>query len=490
VVDRITSTAVPVAGTGAFWQYGRVNAYAAVAASPAAVSVDGGHNVMGAAAPSMIWYFAEGYTGLGFDEYLTILNPNPSPAAVTITYYLADGTTQTASLAVGATRRETVAVHSLTNGVGRGLAVSVKVTTTHSGGIVVERPMYFTYGSGLDGGHNVMGATDLATIWYFAEGFTAPGFDEYLTILNPSETTNGSAAIAYFVEGEAAPRLRTVNLPAKSRTTVTVHGDFHPVSNPGGLGRLTNGHATRVVATVPVVVERPMYFRYGSTVDGGHNVIGATALAKDWYFAEGYTNTGFDEYLTMMNPAPVSGMATITYFVEGQATPTTRTLALPGNSRTTVAVHAPVSGTNPGGLGRMNAGHATKVVSTVDIVVERPMYFTYGSGVTDGHNVMGTNAPRTAWYLAEGYTGAGFDEYLTIQNPNPTPAAVTITYYLTDGSTPTVPLLLNPTSRVTVAVHETAQGVGRGKAVAAVVTTTNSGGIVVERPMYFTYTLG
>jgi hypothetical protein len=31
------------------------------------------------------WYFAEGYTGPGFDEHLTIQNPNGGPATVDIT---------------------------------------------------------------------------------------------------------------------------------------------------------------------------------------------------------------------------------------------------------------------------------------------------------------------------------------------------------------------------------------------------------------------
>jgi hypothetical protein len=32
------------------------------------------------------WYFAEGYTGGDFDEYLTILNPHAAPVDLTIIY--------------------------------------------------------------------------------------------------------------------------------------------------------------------------------------------------------------------------------------------------------------------------------------------------------------------------------------------------------------------------------------------------------------------
>ena len=49
------------------------------------------------------------------------------------------------------------------------------------------------------------------------------------------------------------------------------------------------------------------------------------------------------------------------------------------------------------------------------------MYFTYNGAITGGHNVMGVQAPRQSWLFAEGYTGAGFDEYLTLLNPNSEP---------------------------------------------------------------------
>src|SRR6185503_3879522 len=98
-----------------------------------------------------------GYTGTGFDEYLTLLNPNASAAEVTITYYLSDGTTQVKPISIPANARYTTAVHGTSEGVGPGQAVSAKVETTNAGGIVVERPMYFTYNGTIDGGHIVVG---------------------------------------------------------------------------------------------------------------------------------------------------------------------------------------------------------------------------------------------------------------------------------------------------------------------------------------------
>ena len=50
------------------------------------------------------------------------------------------------------------------------------------------------------------------------------------------------------------------------------------------------------------------------------------------------------------------------------------------------------------------------------------MYFTYsGSAATSpaATTSWASTAPRQRWLFAEGYTGAGFDEYLTHPEPQP-----------------------------------------------------------------------
>jgi len=51
-----------------------------------------------------------------------------------------------------------------------------------------------------------------------------------------------------------------------------------------------------------------------------------------------------------------------------------------------------------------------------------------------GHNTIGLTGSDTTWFLAEGFTGAGFNTFILLQNPNPDPANVTVTYMLDDGS--------------------------------------------------------
>jgi hypothetical protein len=252
------------------------------------------------------WYFAEGYTGAGFDTYLTILNPNTSAASVAITYYRTGGGMTTRALTVGATTRQTVAVHETAHGVGRGQAVAARVQSTNGVGIVVERPMYFTYNGGITGGHTVMGATAPSATWYFAEGFTGAGFDEYLSILNPGGSA-ASVRITYYLASGASV-VKSLTVGASTRETVAVH------ETARGVGR-GQAVSARVESTnnVGIVVERPMYFRYSGGVDGGHTVMGATSLGTTWYFAEGFTGAGFDEYLTILNPTGGAASIRITY---------------------------------------------------------------------------------------------------------------------------------------------------------------------------------
>ncbi|MCC6626884.1 MAG: hypothetical protein IT340_05700 [Chloroflexi bacterium] len=458
-------------------------------------------------------YLAEGYTGGDFDEFLTVANPGTATVSVAVTFQYANGSSGVPGTLLRVTpgQRVTLAIDEAA-GVGKELSLKLESNAA----FVAERPMYFTgYGggaaraaynrpgiaavSGVDGGHLGVAATAPAAAWYFAEGYTGAGFDTYFTIQNPNATTAAVTITYYLIDGTTVERL--VDVGARQRRTVAAHG---PAAGGGiGLGQTFSARLSTATAT-PIIAERVMYFRYSSpsvgTVTGGTATLGAIAPARAWHFAEGYTGAGFDEFLTIQNPNPTAGLATIRYFVEGQPEPTVREVPLPASSRITVAVHEPFhSATAPGGLGRGRA-HATTVETDVDSVVERPMYFLYQGlslgGVDGGHNVLGATgliAPGASVVMAEGYTGAGFEQYLTFQNPQSEPVAVTIAYLKADGSTVTRGLNLAPRQRTTVAVHRaddpTGAGLGPGQVFGTRVTVATGapGGVLVERVMYFNY---
>ena len=100
------------------------------------------------------FYFAEGYTGSGFEEWLCLANPNPTATVAHVTYMFEDGTTQAQEVPIGANTRQTVYVN---DAVGSGKNVSIRITSDSP--IVAERPMYFNYKGAWTGGHDVVGYT-------------------------------------------------------------------------------------------------------------------------------------------------------------------------------------------------------------------------------------------------------------------------------------------------------------------------------------------
>lgn len=91
------------------------------------------------------------------------------------------------------------------------------------------------------------------------------------------------------------------------------------------------------------------------------------------------------------------------------------------------------------------------------------------------------NVPST-WYLAEGYTGGGFEEWICIGNPNPWKTEVEITYMVQGEDNKTQTVFVDPKSRTTVKANDT---VGDGKSVSATVEGHEGDSIVVERAMYW-----
>jgi hypothetical protein len=192
-----------------------------------------------------------------------------------------------------------------------------------------------------------------------------------------------------------------------------------------------------------------------------------------------------------MNPGRLAAELRLTAFVVGERSPRQLRLTAPAASRLTLPLHA--TGT---GLGRSRRfGLMLESLNGVGIVVERPTYFRYRTaipgrtiGIDGGHTVLGASQPGPTWLFAEGYTGAGFDAYLTVLNPASEPTLVELQYQLSQGGPLARSLLLGPQSQQTVALHESSQ-VGRDQAVALHVSSRHVP-IVAERTLYFDYRPG
>jgi Stage II sporulation protein len=412
------------------------------------------------------WYFAEGTTHSGFVTYFCIGNPSDSAAQVTVRYIIEGGGNKDVSYTVREHSRLTIDASS---DVGAGRDFSCEVLSTNGVPVVAERPVYFNYKGSLTGGHDTLGSAYLRPTWYFAEGTTRPGFDTYLCIGNPSDT-EAQVIVTYFMEGGGTADVEH-RVGPRTRETVNVAEDIGTGKDfscradcPGGTG---------------LVVERPMYFRYG-TWTGGHDTLGSLSARPAWYFAEGSTRADFHTYLCIANPTGEAAELKVSYLVAGGGNVDASYNIGPLTRRTILA-------SDDIGGGR---DFSVRINSTngVGVVAERPMYFNYSGTIDGGSDTMGTNFPRPSWYFAEGTARPGITTYLCVSNPTEKGAQLKITYLKGDGAIAEQGAFVEPLSRTTIRpadVLGTAADSAHDFAVE--VESTNSVGVIAERPMYFDF---
>ena len=189
-----------------------------------------------------------------------------------------------------------------------------------------------------------------------------------------------------------------------------------------------------------------MYFNYSGVWTGGHDVMGATSPQTSFYFAEGYTGAGFDEWLCLHEPrTPTATTAHITYmFADG--TTQVQDVPIGATTRATVNVNA-AGGPGQGRLGqddlrrphRGRAPHVLQLQRRLDRGTRR-----HGRHLPPDHLLLrrGLHRSRT------------FDEWLCLMNPEPTATTAHITYMFTDGTTQAQDVPIGATTRATVNVND------------------------------------
>ncbi len=421
------------------------------------------------------WYFAEGYTGGGFSEFLTLANTSGYYAHVQVKYLLGSGMPIIKTYLVNPSARYTVNVN---NEIGPNQNVSMVVTADEP--IVAERPTYFTFtglaGYSIPGGSDVLGATSLSQNFDFGYLDTTPGHATFLTILNQNASPL-TATIQYFAASGSAPKPIQHTVPANSRGTVDVNAEGLA---PGTYSALVN-------LSAPGLVERPLYLKDGTTgYTGSADVVGVATPLTDWYFAEGYTGSTFAERYILSNPN-TSGVAnaTVTFFRSSGA-PLTANVSLQPGEQKIVDANA---------LLGLNVNNSAHVSANLPILAERFISFKYtgvvGSGgsasIPGATDVLGAAAPSNLFYFAEGYTGSTFAEYLTIENPSATSTATVQVSFLTGAyPVPTATFAIPPSTRFTLLTNSVPAAANWSFSM----TVESNVPIVAERPMYFTFTGG
>lgn len=340
--------------------------------------------------------------------------------------------------------------------------ISVWVNTTGGEEIICERSMYFN-SEGRSGGSNAFGAPSPTESWYFAEGYTGGSFDSWILVENPYEDPRHVDIHLYGPSGEETHPF-SGDLPPRSR--FTLHVDEVPLP-----GYDDTEFSARVDSPGGVVAERAMYFDYQGS-DGGHCERGATVLADQWYFAEGYTAGSFDTYILVWNPDGSPARVSVDV-MDDQGNTGSASREVPGGARATFKLDD---------IADFEASQVSShVTADRQVACERAMYFNY-NGMPDGSGCLGVREPGSTWYFAEGCTADSFDTYILLMNPGDAEVTADLSFLKDDGTTVNHSEKVGPGSRKTVEVDKL-QDMGSCSFSTSIVC--DGGLLVTERAMYF-----
>ena len=428
-----TATVAAPTGTALPTHTATVTATAATTAAATPVTVPGGTTD----------YFAEGYTGLAatngrasFTEVLNLLNPSPSLANVTITYYI-----QGASAPVVVTRgvaRMSVLRESVNADVGPDKLVAAVVTSPER--IYVTRTIsrLSPTGARLDSS-TTLPVRAPATSWGFPEGYTGVTFQEYLTVLNPSSSpAKVTVLLAPQAASAAGARTLALTVPARSRITANIRS--LNLANPA------NSVVMLISSDQPIVPERVIYFgdgagsgKFGSTVSSG---IGAPATALRFAFGSsgGAGPTGNQDFITLLNPNTSGNAVQVTATFSdaaGHPVGTSATVSVsPGTRQTIIANNFLGTSTVP--------VFSVSLTATGPIEAESAQYF--GGSPNIGEHP-GLAFPAQAAAAADVFltdlstrlpdNNAALNRSVYLYNPGSSAIQVLATYFGSNGANPT-----------------------------------------------------
>jgi hypothetical protein len=287
------------------------------------------------------------------------------------------------------------------------------------------------YNRVISGCHSSAGTTSLSREWFFAEGYTAEGFDTYLLMANPGEDAI-DASVSFLLEGGTTLE-QACRIEPHSRYTLAVDA----VPQLGSAAFSMHVHADG-----PVVAERAMYFSKGY-ITGGHACEGATQPSRNWSFAEGCTRDLFETYLLVGNPGDDDAVVYVDFYMpEGSLE---YGYMVRARSRVTIPVNA-----QPGLEGK---DVTFSLCASSPVVAERAVYYDLDSR-RGGHAALGVTAASGEWYFAEGYTDGAFDTYILLSNPGFEDADVELSFCNEDGSWSAFAYVVPAQRRLTVHVDE------------------------------------
>ena len=241
----------------------------------------------------------------------------------------------------------------------------------------------------------------LSTSWYCAEGTsTADGRADETILVASVADTKAEATITVMPGGLAAPISRTVHLEPREEARVHV-ADLVATAEPAVVVEVVGGQAVvaHELAANGDIATEPC----------------ARGAAADWYFANGTTLKGAQQYIVLFDPFGDDAIVDVTFLTDDgvQEPDGLQALSVPRRSRITI----PVSDVLP--RQREVAVHIH--ARSGRVVAERSQIFdgTASDGEVVHHGIalsLGAPSPHRAWYFPYGTTEDGATGQIAIAN--------------------------------------------------------------------------
>lgn len=304
---------------------------------------------------------------------------------------------------------------------------------------------------------------------YLAEGAHSSFFRTDLALLNPTGTPGHTMIRAVTAEGLAVDRAIEVG-PFTRRT----------LSSAQLFGSASTAFATRVESDVAIVVDRTM--SWDASGYGSHSESAVVEPRAEWHIAEGATHSGLSLFYLIQNMSASPAEVEITYLLVA-GPPVRRSYTVSANARFNVWVNAEAQ--SEPALRNAEMSAIVRSTNGVPIIVERAVYLDTGGKLFGaGHEAAAIATPAARWFFAEGATGAYFDLFVLIANPDTRPLDARATYLLPNGSTLTKTYTVAPLSRRTVWVdHEDPRLADT--AVSTILESINGVPFTAERAMWW-----
>ena len=300
---------------------------------------------------------------------------------------------------------------------------------------------------------------------YLAEGATGVFFDTRIAATNPF-TVPATTLVRFQTQNAVSPSL-----------AFAVPGEERRLVYPARLPTLAAANfGTVVESDVELAVDRQMF--WNPTIYGSHAGTSVAAPRTTWYLAEGSTGWKFDVFYLLQNATTTAAQVRVRFLLPS-GPPLERTYTVPPQQRMNIYVDEIPE------LRETDVSAVIESTNQVPIIVERAMYVSSDTRAFEGgHNSAAVEAPSTHWFLAEGATGAFFNTFLLLANPNPTDAVVQVRFLLTGGAVVERTYTVPANSRRTYNVAEQDPSL-RAAAVSTVVTSTNGVPVIAERAMWW-----